>query len=81
VINIAGGTSEDKTPIRTRKGVGWPKGRNVTVEKPILNRIRYKAEQRNSRTGIGSRMAKGRTKGKEESPEMAREAPTTEKPS
>lgn len=73
-------TSEDKTPIRTRKGVGWSKGHNVAVEMTILNWILYKLNDVTHEQASVDRMARGRTKGKEELSEMAKEAPTMEKP-
>jgi hypothetical protein len=80
VMNTAGVTSEDKTPNPHRKGVGWSKGRNAADEKAILNRIPYKLDSETHERASVDRMAKGRTKGKEESPEMVKEAPTMEKP-
>lgn len=79
-MNTAGVTSEDKTPIRTRKGVGWLKSRNVVVERSILNWICYKRNNVTHEQASVDRMARDRTKGKEELSEMAKEAPTMEKP-
>jgi hypothetical protein len=52
---------------------------HVIVEKSIFSRIFYKMSYvTHERASVG-RMARDRTKGKEESPEMVRDAPTMEK--
>jgi glutamate synthase domain-containing protein 1 len=73
-------TSEDKTPIRTEKGVGWSKGRNVTVEKTILNRILYKMEDVTHEQASVVGWQEVVPEKREELSEMAKEAPTMEKP-